>query len=158
MVSVNKQIVQPFTLQKPRDLLLRLSGVRVCPEQVQLLPVSRKAPKNWHLALWISSTKGAVRQVYANDFGFWRGKSAQQEQRATVIRSDFQASFRNKFLQEISQAQYFRTHLPHQNGAIATVINQLFQRFRASAEAQFAVALHITNALEQKFRHRVVSI
>src|SRR5258708_17338711 len=51
------------------------------------LPVSRKAPKNWHLALWISPSKGPVWQVYANDFGFRRGKSAQQEQRAPVIRS-----------------------------------------------------------------------
>src|SRR6266446_532213 len=127
--------------------------MRVCPDQVQFLPGFRETAKNRRFALGISSSKRSVGQVHADNFCLWRRNRAKQEQRAPVIRSDLQAAPGSKHLQKISQLQYFRAHLPHQNGAINTVINDLFERFRASAKGQFTVAFDVSRALQKQPRH-----
>src|SRR6266852_5091271 len=101
--------------------------MRVCSNQVQLLSESRKPAENRDFAPGISSSKRSRGQIHADNSCLWRRNRAEQEQRASVIRSDLQAAPGSKPLQEISQLQYFRAHLPHQNRAIDTVINDFFE-------------------------------
>src|SRR5258708_39217788 len=126
--------------------------MRVCPDQVQFLPGFRETAKNRHFALGISSSKRSVGQVHADNFCLWRRNRAKQEQRAPVIRSDLQAAPGSKHLQKISQLQYFRAHLPHQNGAINTVINDLFERSGVTAKDHLTVAFDVSRALQTNAR------
>src|ERR1700676_1289303 len=98
VVGIHEKIIQWLILKESLYIFLCLGRMRVCSKQMQLLPESRESPEDRYFPLGVSSSKWSLGQVYADDFCARRRNCAEQQQRASIIRSDFQAALGRKLL------------------------------------------------------------